>query len=94
MVIITSKINFLEKKWSGEIFMDISITSFYKPLIVFIGLFILIRITGKKQLSEITYYDYISGVTIGAIAGAASVNEKVSIYKIDNNMSNEKINNI
>jgi len=74
--------------------MDISITSFYKPLIVFIGLFILIRITGKKQLSEITYYDYISGVTIGAIAGAASVNEKVSIYKIDNNMSNEKINNI
>lgn len=61
--------------------MDISITSFYKPLIVFIGLFILIRITGKKQLSEITYYDYISGVTIGAIAGAASLDEKVSIYK-------------
>jgi uncharacterized membrane protein YcaP (DUF421 family) len=61
--------------------MDISITSFYKPLIVFIGLFILIRITGKKHLSEITYYDYISGVTIGAIAGAASVDEKVSIYK-------------
>lgn len=61
--------------------MDISITSFYKPLIVFIGLFILIRITGKKQLSEITYYDYISGVTIGAIAGAASLDENVSIYK-------------
>lgn len=61
--------------------MDISITSFYKPLIVFIGLFILIRITGKKQLSEITYYDYISGVTIGAIAGSASLDEKVSIYK-------------
>lgn len=61
--------------------MDISITWFYKPLIIFIGLFILIRITGKKQLSEITYYDYISGVTIGAIAGAASLDETVSIYK-------------
>lgn len=61
--------------------MDISITSFYKPLIVFIGLFILIRITGKKQLSEITYYDYISGVTIGAIAGATSIDEKISIFK-------------
>lgn len=81
MVIITSRINFLAKNWIGEIFMDISITSFYKPLIVFIGLFILIRITGKKQLSEITYYDYISGVTIGAIAGAASLDENVSIYK-------------
>ena len=81
MVIITSRINFLAKNWIGEIFMDISIVSFYKPLIVFIGLFLHVLITGKKQLSEITYYDYISGVTIGAIAGAASLDENVSIYK-------------
>jgi uncharacterized membrane protein YcaP (DUF421 family) len=31
-------------------------------------------------MSEITYYDYISGITIGAIAGASSANENVSIY--------------
>lgn len=61
--------------------MDIYLTTFYKPLIVFTGLFILIRMTGKKHLSEITYYDYISGVTIGAIAGASSVDENISIYK-------------
>lgn len=60
--------------------MGISITTLYKSLIIFIVLFILIRIAGKKHLSEITYYDYISGITIGAIAGTASVNENVSIY--------------
>lgn len=60
--------------------MSISITAFYKSLIIFVVLFILIRITGKKHLLEITYYDYISGITIGAIAGTASVNENISIY--------------
>lgn len=60
--------------------MSISITALYNSLIIFIVLFILIKITGKKHLSEITYYDYISGITIGAIAGTASVNENVSIY--------------
>ncbi|MFV3013374.1 YetF domain-containing protein [Clostridium botulinum] len=60
--------------------MDIFIRTFYKPLIIFMVLFILIRITGKRHLSEITYYDYISGITIGAIAGTASVDESISIY--------------
>jgi uncharacterized membrane protein YcaP (DUF421 family) len=31
-------------------------------------------------MSEITYYDYISGITLGAIAGASSANENVNIY--------------
>lgn len=57
------------------------ITAFYKPLIIFIGFFVLIRVIGKKQLSEITYYDYISGVTVGAIAGTASIDERIGIYK-------------
>lgn len=60
--------------------MDISITTLYKSLIIFIVLFILIRITGKKHLSEITHYDYISGITIGAIAGASSVDKNISVY--------------
>nr|WP_080283428.1 YetF domain-containing protein [Clostridium botulinum] len=61
--------------------MDIFIRTFYKPLIIFMVLFILIRITGKRHLSEITYYDYISGITIGAIAGTTSVDESISIYR-------------
>lgn len=60
--------------------MNIYMQALYRSIIIFLGLFILVRVTGKKHLSEITYYDYISGITIGAIAGSASVNEKVSIY--------------
>ncbi|MFL0246494.1 DUF421 domain-containing protein [Candidatus Clostridium stratigraminis] len=60
--------------------MGISITTLYKSLIIFIVLFILIRITGKKHLSEITYFDYISGITIGEIAGSTSVHDNVSVY--------------
>jgi uncharacterized membrane protein YcaP (DUF421 family) len=37
---------------------------------IFIFLLILItRILGKKQISEITFFEYISGITIGSIAG-------------------------
>lgn len=61
--------------------MNVFLTIFYKSLIVFMVLFILTRITGKKHMSEITYYDYISGITIGAIAGASSVNDNVGLYK-------------
>lgn len=60
--------------------MNMFVTVFYKSLIIFMILFILTRITGKKHMSEITYYDYISEITIGAIAGASSVNENVGLY--------------
>lgn len=60
--------------------MNMFITAFYKSLTLFIILFILTRITGKKHRSEITYYDYISGITVGAIAGATSANENANIW--------------
>jgi uncharacterized membrane protein YcaP (DUF421 family) len=60
--------------------MNMFIAVFYKSLILFIIIFILTRITGKKHMSEITYYDYLSGITIGTIAGASSANENVNIW--------------
>jgi uncharacterized membrane protein YcaP (DUF421 family) len=41
----------------------------------------LVKITGKKSLSQITYFDYISGITIGAIAGAASIDKHTDLIK-------------
>jgi uncharacterized membrane protein YcaP (DUF421 family) len=39
---------------------------------LFIAILILItRILGKKQISEITFFEYVSGITIGSIAGEA-----------------------
>lgn len=41
---------------------------FYRTTLVFIVLLILTRALGKKQMSELTFFNYITGITIGSIA--------------------------
>jgi uncharacterized membrane protein YcaP (DUF421 family) len=41
-------------------------------------LFILTRILGKKQISQLTYFDYTVGITIGTIAGSVIVDRKLN----------------
>ncbi|GFZ31658.1 DUF421 domain-containing protein [Clostridium zeae] len=53
----------------------------FKPLVIFFVLLMLVKVTGKKSLSQITYFDYISGITIGAIAGAASIDKHTDLIK-------------
>ena len=53
----------------------------YKPLVIFFVLFILVRLTGKKSLSQITYFDYVSAITIGTIAGSITIEDNVGIVK-------------
>ena len=45
--------------------MDIVIRS----IVAFIVILVLARIIGKKQLSQLTFFHYITGITIGSIAG-------------------------
>lgn len=59
--------------------METYIPIFYRSIFIFVLLFILTRITGKKHMSELTFYDYISGITIGAIAGASCVDSNIRI---------------
>ena len=42
-------------------------------------LFVLARLMGKKQISQLTFFDYIVGISIGSVAGALSVEQHVSI---------------
>lgn len=44
-----------------------------RSLIAFVVLLILIRLTGKQQMSELTFFDYVVGITIGSIAATLSV---------------------
>nr|WP_207714885.1 DUF421 domain-containing protein [Clostridium estertheticum] len=37
---------------------------------------------GRKQISQLTYFDYIVGITIGSIAGESAVNNNVKISDI------------
>lgn len=43
-----------------------------------IVLFILTRAMGKKHISQLTFFDYVIGITVGAIAGALAVDAKTS----------------
>ena len=44
-----------------------------RAIISFFTLLIFTRILGKEQISQLTYFDYILGITIGSIASEATV---------------------
>lgn len=53
--------------------MSISLLVFIRSLIAFTVLFIFTRIIGKQQLSQLTVFEYLVGITIGSIASAMSI---------------------
>lgn len=50
--------------------MDQLILVTWKSILIFFLLLILTRFIGKKLLSQITYFDFVIGITIGTIGGA------------------------
>lgn len=46
-----------------------------KALFAFVSLLILTRLLGKKLISQLTFFDYIVGISIGNIAGSLSINK-------------------
>ena len=52
-----------------------------RSAVAVVVLFIISRITGERQISQLTFYDYIVGITIGSIA-AMAVETDISIWLI------------
>lgn len=50
-----------------------------RSLFILIGLFTITKLLGKKQLSKLSYFEYIVGIIIGDIAGSLSMDVKVSV---------------
>jgi uncharacterized membrane protein YcaP (DUF421 family) len=46
---------------------------------ILIGLFIITKILGKKQLSKLSFFEYIVGITIGDIAGTMSMDRGINL---------------
>ena len=46
----------------------------------FIALLCLALLMGRKQLSQITFFDYIVGITIGSIAAVLTVDRTINVY--------------
>ncbi|WP_330948467.1 DUF421 domain-containing protein [Virgibacillus sp. MG-45] len=53
--------------------MNETLVVFSRALIAFFSLLIFARILGKQQVSQLTFFDYILGITIGSIAGSLTI---------------------
>lgn len=52
---------------------------FIRSVISFVVLLILARLMGKQQLSQLTFFDYVVGITIGSISAAMAVDQNIKI---------------
>lgn len=52
----------------------------YRTILVLIILFILTKIMGKKQISQMNVYDYLIGITIGSIAADISLDIEKNLF--------------
>ena len=50
-----------------------------RSLLTFAGLLFLTHLMGRKQLSQITFFDYIVGITIGSIAASIAVDRSIGV---------------
>lgn len=48
-----------------------------RTIIAFVWLFIVARIIGPKQVSQLSFFDYVSGITIGSMASTLAVDSEV-----------------
>lgn len=62
------------------IFSEI-INTIIKTLISVSILLILTRIMGKKQISQLTFFDYVVGIIVGSVASSLSVEDNVTYAK-------------
>ncbi|PWA13253.1 hypothetical protein DCC39_02060 [Pueribacillus theae] len=53
--------------------LEIALRSF----VILIGIFFIIKFLGKKQISEMSFFEYVIGITIGAIAGTLSIDRGI-----------------
>lgn len=50
-----------------------------RTIMLIIGLFIITKLLGKKQLSSLSFFEYIVGITVGDIAGTLSMDPDLSL---------------
>jgi uncharacterized membrane protein YcaP (DUF421 family) len=61
-------------------YMNDIIPTAIKSIISVTVLFILARIMGKKHISQLSFFDYVAGISIGSIAASFAVDPSVDYY--------------
>nr|WP_238457197.1 DUF421 domain-containing protein [Litchfieldia salsa] len=50
-----------------------------RSVCIIIGLFVITKLLGKKQLSKLSFFEYVAGITIGDIAGTLSMDAELQL---------------
>lgn len=59
--------------------MDWIVSATLKTILAFTGILIFARILGKEQMSQLTIYDYITGITFGDLAATIALDETAKV---------------
>ncbi|WP_335869926.1 DUF421 domain-containing protein [Bacillus sp. 2205SS5-2] len=52
-----------------------------RSIFIIIGLFGITKLLGKKQLSKLSFFEYITGITVGDIAGTISMEKQLDLLE-------------
>lgn len=55
------------------------LSTIIRSLLSFSALFLLARILGKKQIAQLTFFDYVIGISIGSIASECAINPSIDV---------------
>lgn len=54
----------------------------FRSVLTIIILSVMTKISGAKQIAQMTFYDYIAGIVVGTLAGELTINHTVPIFTV------------
>ncbi len=60
--------------------MNMYVEALLRTLLSIVVIFVLARLNGAKQVSQLTFYDYIVGISAGSISAAMCIEEDIDIW--------------
>lgn len=63
----------------SEVFNNVTMTAL-DTLFSIVVLFLLSKVDGPRQISQLSFYDYIVGITVGSIASEMAINDDIPFY--------------
>ena len=60
--------------------MNIYVEAILRTVLSIVVIFVLARLNGAKQVSQLTFYDYIVGISAGSISAAMCIEEDIDIW--------------
>ncbi|NPV91561.1 MAG: DUF421 domain-containing protein [Firmicutes bacterium] len=61
--------------------MDWFVESTWKTVLAFAAVLLYARLLGKEQISQLTFYDYVTGITFGNLAGQLAFSEDNRVFE-------------